>query len=232
MQYLILALMALWTRHACRCIRREPRLYRRHAWTLGLVIAAAMAVQEAILLLSGMLDWATGLPLHLCSLLGVLTLPMLLVEGRLPGKSRFLRSAALFVGIPGAALALLFPAVLATPWPHVTALAFHTLHAGLVCAPWLAIAGGWRPRPQDAWLAGLFLLMAGAAAMAVNPLTGGNYLFLAYPIAGTPLAWLGRWGIWPYRGILALLAGIVLACGALICRAASKRSARFHGRSL
>lgn len=225
MQYLILALAALWTRRACRLIRHEPRLYRRFAWMLGLVIALAMAVQETILLLSGLLTWATGLPLHLCSLLGVLTLPMLI------GRSRLLRSAALFIGVPGAALALVFPAVLATPWPQATALAFHSLHAGLVCAPWLAVSGGWRPHPRDAGLAGLFLLTAAAAAMVVNPLTGGNYLFLAYPIAGTPLAWLGQWGIWPYRGLLALLAGLALACGALICGTAAKRSAREFGRS-
>lgn len=225
MQYLILALAVLLMRRACRRIRLSPPLYRRYAWTGGLVIALAMAAQETILLLSSQLTWATGLPLHLCSLLGVLTLPMLL------GDSPLLRSAALFIGVPGAALALVFPAILATPWPLMTALAFHTLHAGLVCTPWLAMAGGWRPRPRDAGLAGLFLLGAAAAAMVVNPLTGGNYLFLAFPIAGTPLGWLGQWGIWPYRGLLALLAGMILLCGALICGMAAKRSAHLHGRS-
>lgn len=220
MQYIILLALLLRTGRACRRIRRDRGLYRRHAWTLGLIIASSMAVQEGVLLLSGMLDFATGLPLHLCSLLGVLTLPMLL------GRSRILRSAALLVGVPGAALALIFPAVLTTPWPRLTAFAFHTLHAGLLCAPWLPIAGGWQPRPSDAGRAGLFLLTAAAAAMLVNPLTGGNYLFLAYPIAGTPLAWLGQWGLWPYRGLLAALAGSVLAAEAGGLYIAQKRSAR------
>lgn len=220
MQYLILAVLLVWTYRACRRIRREPCLYRRYAWTLGLLIASAMAVQEGILLRCGMLSLATGLPLHLCSLMGVLTLPMLLT------RSRMLRSAALFAGVPGAALALLFPAVLDTPWPRLTALAFHTLHAGLACAPWLVIAQGWRPRPSDAWRAGFVLLLAGIAAMVVNPLTAGNYLFLATPIAGTPLALLGRWGIWPYRALLAGIAAAVLATGALLVRAMQKRSAR------
>lgn len=213
MQYLILTALICWTCRACRRIRRENRRYRRYAWILGLVIYAAMLMQEGVLLLSGMLDWSNGLPLHLCSLMGVLTLPMLLT------RSRILRSAALFIGVPGAALALIFPAVLQTPWPTVTALGFHTLHAGLVCAPWLVIAKGWRPVPADAARAGLVLLMAGALAMLLNPITGGNYLFLAYPIAGTPLAWLGRWGLWPYRGMLAVLAGMVLAAeGGLVKR--------------
>ena len=220
MQYLILALLLFWTHCACRQIRRSPRVYRRYAWMLGLLVYAAMLTQEGILLFSGMLDWSNGLPLHLCSLLGVLTLPMLLT------RRRILCSAALFIGIPGAALAVIFPAVLRTPWPVLTAAAFHTLHAGLICAPWLVIARGWRPAAADAGRAGIVLLAAGALAMLINPLAGGNYLFLAFPIPGTPLAWLGQWGIWPYRALLAALAGMVLASGAMIAALAQKRSAR------
>lgn len=220
MQYVILALLLCWTRRACRRIRRDPVRYRRYALALGGLIWLAMLIQEGVLLLCGLLDWASGLPLHLCSLLGVLTLPMLL------GRSRLLRSAALFVGIPGAALAVIFPAVLQTPWPRVTAIAFHTLHAGLICAPWLPIAEDWRPLPADAARAGLFLLMAAGTAMLVNPLTGGNYLFLAHPIAGTPLAWLGQWGILPYRGWLALLAAALLGVEAGLIFVIQKRSAR------
>ena len=220
MQYLILAVLLCWTFLACRRIRHDPGLYRRYAWALGLLIATAMLVQEGVLLLSGLLDWSNGLPLHLCSLLGVLTLPTLL------GDSRMLRSAALLLGSPGALLALVFPSILATPWPFATALAFHTLHAGLLCEPWLMISGGWQPVPADAARAGGFLLLAGLAAMIVNPVSGGNYLFLAYPIAGTPLAWLGRWGIWPYRGMLTAAALSALGAESLLLCRLQKRSAR------
>lgn len=217
MQYLILSILLIWTHRACGRIRRDPAAYRPLAWTLGGLILLAMGIQEGVLLLSGQLKWSNGLPLHLCSLLGVLTLPMLLT------RRRTLCSASLFIGLPGAALALIFPAVLATPWPTLTAAAFHTLHAGLVCAPWLPITRGWRPVPMDALRAGGLLLAAAALAMLVNPLTGGNYLFLAWPIAGTPLGWLGQWGLWPYRGLLAGLAGITLAMGAGIVYLACKR---------
>lgn len=217
MQYFILGILLIWTHRACGCIRREPRLYQRFAWALGGLILLAMGIQEGMLLLSGMLTWRTGLPLHLCSLLGLLTLPMLLT------RRRTLCSAALFIGLPGAALALIFPAVLATPWPTLTAAAFHALHAGLVCAPWLPVAGGWRPVPRDALRAGIVLLAAAALAMLVNPLTGGNYLFLAWPIPGTPLAGLGQWGLWAYRGLLAALAGVTLAMGAGIVWLVRKR---------
>ena len=218
MQYIILGALAAWTFRAARRIRLNAARYRRYAWSLGGVIWLAMGTQETILLLSGQLTHASALPLHLCSLTGVLTLPMLL------GRSRFLRSAALFVGVPGAVLALLFPAVLQTPWPTLTALAFHTLHAGLVCAPALPIAAGWRPRPGDALVAGGFLLCAGGIALLVNPLTGGNYLFLAGPVAGTPLAWLGQWGLWPYRGLLACLAALMLAAEAAAVSLANRHT--------
>lgn len=210
MQYLLLLFVLALTLQACRCIRREKRLYRRTAWAMGLLVAVSMLVQELLLLHSGLLTWATGLPLHLCSLLGTLTLPMLLTS------HPFLRSAALLLGMPGALLALIFPAIQPTSWPRLTALAFHTLHTGLFCAPLLPLAAGWRPRPTDALLAGLFLLLAGTAAMLVNPLTGGNYLFLAGPIAGTPLARLAQWGVWPYRVLLALLASLLLTAEALL----------------
>ena len=38
MQYLILALLLFWTHCACRQIRRSPRVYRRYAWMLGLLV--------------------------------------------------------------------------------------------------------------------------------------------------------------------------------------------------
>lgn len=216
MQYVILVALLGWTAHACRCIRHDPRTYRRFARPLGLLIAGAMLLQEGVLLLSGMLTWATGLPLHLCSLMGVLTLPMLLT------RQRTLCSAALFLGVPGAALALLFPAVLSTPWPLLTAAAFHTLHAGLVCAPLLPIAVGWRPVPADTLRAGSVLAAAGLLALLVNPLCGGNYLFLASPVAGTPLSWLGQWGLLPYRLLLSTLCVVVLAAEASIVALACK----------
>ena len=191
-------------------IRTAERVYRRAAWGIGALIYGAMAVQEAVLLASGLLSWQTGLPLHLCSMMGLLTLPALLT------RRAMLLNTAFFAGMPGAALALLFPAVLNTPWPRLTALAFHALHAGLLCTPLLPLARGWRPRSQGAAQAWLALLLAAGAAMLVNALTGGNYLFLAAPVPGTPLAWLAQWGILRYRLLLALLASTMLTAEAAL----------------
>ena len=222
MQWAILAAMGTLCIVAGRRIRRlrragetaaGERLYWRCAWLLGSAILGAMAVQEGILLASGLLTWQTGLPLHLCSLLGVLTLPALLT------RRKTLLDALLLAGVPGALLALAFPAALGTPWPRLTLAAFHTLHAGLVCAPLLPLCASWRPGPRSALRTGGFLLAAGAAALLVNRLTGGNYLFLSGPVAGTPLVWLAGHGRGAYRLLLAGLAGGVLALEAAVLKA-------------
>lgn len=213
MQYVLLLIILCLTLRSCRRIRfwqrmgiprRAKRCYRRAAWTLGLTVYGAMLTQEAILLACGRLTLATGLPLHLCSLMGVLTLPMLLT------RRPWLCHMSVYAGIPGAALALIFPAVLDTPWPMLTALAFHTLHAGLIAAPLLPVALGFQPVPWGAWTTWKRLAVIALCVCFVNALTGGNYLFLAAPVAGTPLVWLSRWGLTVYRLLLALLATLVL----------------------
>ena len=186
------------------------RCYQRAAWVLGLTVYAAMAVQEGVLLACGMLTWQTGLPLHLCSMMGVLTLPMLLM-GR-----RFLWHLSLYLGLPGAALALIFPAVLSTPWPLITELSFFVMHSGLVLAPILPLCMGRRPSPWGAAAAGLFLLAVGAVVMAVNDSLGSNYLFVSWAIPGTPLEWLGRRGVMGYRVSLAAIMLALLAMEAAI----------------
>ena len=53
------------------------RLYNRLAWGLGLSLYACMAGQMILLWRMGAWDWRQALPLHLCSFVGVITLPVL-----------------------------------------------------------------------------------------------------------------------------------------------------------
>lgn len=204
----------------CGCPAPARRLYMRAAWSLGLAAYAAMAAQELILLLDGRLRWSNALPLHLCSLMGLLTLPMLLT------RRRMLWHWSLFLGIPGAALALLFPSILATSQPEVTALAFHLLHCVVLLAPLLPFSLGIRPRPSGAMCSMLFLLVLGFIALGVNALTGGNYLFLEVPASGTPLAWMARRGAAGYRLMLAGAALLVLGAEALAVWLAERKHPR------
>ena len=217
MQWIVLAVMGATVGAVMRRInglraggslREAGRLYRRAAWVLGLTVYGAMTVQEGVLLASGMLTWQTGLPLHLCSMMGVISLPMLLTGWP------FLWHLSLYLGLPGAALALLFPAVLATPWPRATELSFFVMHAGLVLAPILPLGLGRRPSPRGAASAGIFLLAMGAVVISVNDRLGSNYLFVNGAIPGTPLIWLDRWGMAGYRALLAALLVMLLAAEA------------------
>ena len=226
MQFVVLAIMGVivgaamqraGSLRASGAPQAAARLYRRTAWALGLTVYGAMAVQEGVLLASGMLTWQTGLPLHLCSMMGMLALPMLL-SGR-----RFLWHLSLYIGLPGAALALIFPAVLPTPWPLVTELSFFVMHAGLALAPLLPLCMGRRPSPRGAVAAGSFLLVVGLAVMAVNDRLGSNYLFVSWAIPGTPLEWLNGWGMAGYRAGLAALCALLLAAEAFSVRLMERR---------
>lgn len=189
----------------CKGEKGARQLYRRAAWLMGGGVWLAMLAQEWMLWRSGMLSWATGLPLHLCSAMGVLTLPMLLTE------STFLWHTALYAGMPGAAMALLFPAVADTAYPWLTRCAFCTMHALILLSPLLPLGLGRKPKPSGALQAGIFLVLLGSVAMIANRLSKGNYLFLAGAIPGTPLTLLSQGAIWRYRARLALLAALVLA---------------------
>ena len=204
----------------CGCPAPARRLYMRAAWSLGLAAYAAMAAQELILLLDGRLRWSNALPLHLCSLMGLLTLPMLLT------RRRMLWHWSLFLGMPGAALALLFPSILATSQPEVTALAFHLLHCVVLLVPLLPFSLGIRPRPSGAVCSMLFLLVLGFIDLGVNALTGGNYLFLEAPASGTPLAWMARRGVSAYRLMLAGATLLVLGAEALAVWLAGRKHLR------
>ena len=225
MQWAVLAAMGVPVVVLMRRVRRlnrageteqALRLYRRGAWMLGLAVYGAMAVQEGVLLASGMLNWQTGLPLHLCSMMGVLSLPML-VSGR-----RFLWHLSVYLGLPGAAMAMLFPAVLPTPWPRITELSFFALHAGLILTPLLPLCLGRRPSPVGAATSGGFLLAVGLAVIVLNDRLGSNYLFVSRAIPGTPLDLLARWGLTGYRLALAGLVALILTAEGMAACLAEK----------
>ncbi len=232
LQFALLIFLGTLLASTCRRVRfwrwmgwpgAARRLYSGACLTLGLGVWGAMAAQEVLLLRAGLLTWRTGLPLHLCSFMGLLTLPMLLTGRPL------LRNLSFYLGLPGAGLALLFPSIIRTPWPGLTALMFYLLHVLLVLAPFLPISQGWRPRPVGALAALGVLMLLGLCVMGVNQITGGNYLFLAGPVSGTPLTALARWGLDVYRALLLLLCAAALGVEALLVHMARRYGERLRG---
>ena len=182
---LTVSVCVLWA--ACLCRRKGVTARMRRGW--GLLPPVCMIVQCVCLVPDGLLSFQTALPLHLCSFSGLMTYPFL--TGRIPGLDRFFKRFS----VPGAALALLFPAVVATRWPFLTRLSFTLLHALIAFAPLLApraaerrpcvkaSCSAWQTLSRRGGLAeglgvfGLCLTLL-TGALAANQLFGANYLFL------------------------------------------------------
>lgn len=198
----------------CGYSQAADRLYRRCASVLGGGAYAAMLAQMLILLAAGKLTWRSGLPLHLCSLMGLLSLPMLL------SRNPLLWQVSLCLGVPGALLALVFPAVAETPWPTLTELAFCAMHCCVLLAPLLPLCLGARPTVTGVlWASGALVLM-GCAALTANALTGGNYFFLN----GSPIPWMNRWGVAAWRVMLVCAALLVLLVEGVLVRICQAKS--------
>ena len=170
------------------------------------VLAASLMTTEGILLAQG--RWREALPLHLCSISALCALALPAHGGQ--GRLDFLG----YLGMPGALLALLFPAPAVSRWQTLLDASYYTTHALILVLPLCCLAAGRRVRRGRA--ARMFLLMQGVALVAygVNRLLGTDYLFLMAPPAGTPLETAYAWGYTLYLLTLeGLLAALLLLTG-------------------
>ncbi len=213
MPFLVLLFWALPMGFIIRSIRFWRRMGQaRHAKRIqkaasvgtGLLVLCAMGTQIFLLWKMGLAGVATVLPLHLCSFMGIVTPFMLLM------KSTALLEFTLYLGVPGALAALIFPAVLPSPWPFVMNSAFFSLHALIVLAPFLRMAGGDRPREGALGRVFLWGNMLLLFVMLVNGLLQTNYFFLRAAPTGTPLKLLQDMGQAAYIAALELTALVLL----------------------
>lgn len=172
---------------------------------LGAVLALSMAVTVALVALEGRASEA--LPLHLCSLSAVAALCLAL------GARGLALDFLWYLGIPGALLALAFPAPALSRWQTLLNLSYVITHALIVLIPCAAMARGDFPRTGRA--AQMMILLQGFAllAFAVNRRLNTDFMFLMAPPAGTPLERVFGWGYLPY---LLSLEGIMLATALLM----------------
>lgn len=208
------AACAVW---GLRTGRVSARAIRGAALAL---LLGSMGVTSALVLLEGM-DWVqTLLPLHLCSACAMVCVFFY------AHPTGWMFEFLFFVGMPGAALALCFPAVAVSRWQDAMNACFFLTHALVVFAPVLHIAAGERPNPAHALRAYGVLVLYAAAVLAVNVLLGTNYLFLMAAPAGTPLMGLWQLGRGAYYAALALLALLVVLLQWEIARRMQGRPAR------
>lgn len=166
-------------------------------------LAVSMGCQLYLLWLDDLLSLQTALPLHLCSMMAVLCIP-LCFDGFQAGYSLLL-----LLGMPGALLALCFPAVVDSSHPLLMRMAFLRLHV-LIVAVAVFLWSQKKPLPEDprrAFLLGNGFLLLVAC---INNLIGSNYLFLKAAPTGTPLAYLIRPGYGVYVASLELLCMLLM----------------------
>lgn len=193
--------MALWSVRKGRLSAGVVR------WGMFALLAASMATTITLTVLDHKDLVRTLLPLHLCSLSAFITLYALAT-----GNTACFHFCW-YLGLPGAALALLFPAVEPSSWPNLMYTSFMLTHALVTFAPLLWIAQGQHPVSSAA---GRVLLLGNAFLVLVyilDKLLHANYMFLLWAPAGTPLAWMERTGrvgyfVWIELGALAGVYGM------------------------
>ena len=201
---------------ACCALGMLARGFQKRArvmlLALRLLLAASMCTTQGILLAQG--RWREALPLHLCSL-AALCAVLQSLRGR-QGLLDFL----VYPGMPGALLALIFPAPAVSRWQTLLDTSYYLTHALILVIPVVCLCAGRHVRRGRALRH--FAMMQGlaAAAYAVNRALGTDYLFLMAPPAATPLETVFSWG---YPAYLLALEGILcalLAFGAVVLPAA------------
>ncbi len=181
---------------------RDPKRAKRLRPFAACALAASMLTQLTLLYIDGLLSIETALPLHLCGLFGVLSIPML---WHAPAP---LYELSAFLAAPAAAITLLFPAVIRCSHPFWMIFAFQQLHTLVALTPVLIYRMG-KPLPENPRRAlilgnGYLLFMN-----AFNRAFGTNYLFLRAVPQGTPLAVLFSRGEAFYICALELLCMLV-----------------------
>ena len=153
---------------------------------MGVLLLASMGVTLGLLLVQG--RWREALPLHLCSV-SALAAAYLAFTPR-----AWLMDYLWYLGMPGAALALLFPAPAVSRWQAAMTFTYALTHALIMFIPLCTVIRGMRPREGRSLGLLLGMQALAAAACIANAALGTDFLFLAAPPAATPLERVYRLG--------------------------------------
>ena len=175
-------------------------MQKKRTAALGVLLGASLSVTVTLLVLEG--RWREAIPLHLCSLSALAALSLAF------SPRQFFLDFLWYLGMPGAALALVFPAPAVSGHQALLDASYIVTHALILVIPSLCMARGMRPqRGKSRAMMGTLLVIA-AVAGAVNRRLGTDFLFLAAPPAGTPLEAVFDAG---YPAYLAFLFAMMLA---------------------
>lgn len=179
------------------------------------MLVCAMMTTGVLLCLDGRAQEA--IPLHLCSVSAFAALALTLGAG--DGALDFLW----YLGMPGALLALLFPAPAVSAHQALMTAAYVLTHALILAIPAYALFNGRRIRRGKSLY--MFALVHALACIAypVNVCLSTDFLFLMAPPAGTPLEAIFRQGaLWYALSLEALCALLLLVTGTILPRMCPK----------
>ena len=158
---------------------------------MGVLLMLSMLVTTALLVVQG--RWQEAVPLHLCSVSALLA--AVLAYKKSPEILVFLW----YLGMPGAVLALIFPAPASSVMQPLFTAGYVVTHALIAAIPLIAFAMGEEPRRGTA--------PTQLMAFFVNRALGTDFLFLAAPPQDTPLTRVWELG---YPAYILLLQGMML----------------------
>ena len=181
------------------------KVWRRR---MGVVIIVSMTATTVMLVLQNRM--AEAIPLHLCSVSAILAAVLAFA----PVSS--IVDYLWMLGMPGALLALVFPAPAGSRWQFLFSACYMLTHAMIVLIALSALAMGECPRSGRAPQMLMLLQALGLTAFFVNRALGTDFLFLASPPLSTPLERIYRAG---YGVYIAFLQGMMLLLCLMMDRA-------------
>lgn len=177
-------------------------LIRKTRMGMAAVLAASLSVTLGILVLEGR-AWE-ALPLHLCGISAVCA-ALLALRPR-----AWLLDFLWYLGMPGALLALLFPAPAVSRYQLAMNASYVITHAMILLIPGFLMVVGMRPAKGKAIRMVMMLDAIALPVYAVNRALCTDFLFLMAPPSGTPLEYVFHLGYPAY--LLALQLLVLLCC--------------------
>ena len=169
---------------------------------MALTLCASLGLTGILLLLEG--RGRDALPLHLCGL------SALCAAAAAARPRAWMLDVLWYLGMPGALLALLFPAPAVARFQLGMNFSYAVTHLLILAVPAALMLQGMRPNRGKAPVMLLLLNLIALPVYGVNRLLGSDYLFLMAPPAGTPLEAAFSLGIPAY--IIVLETVMLLGC--------------------
>lgn len=165
----------------------SPKGRKKAGYAFCWSMVALDLFKDVYFIISGVFSYEF-LPLHLCGMAIYISLLNAYRPGRVTGEILY------SLCMPGAVMALVFPAWTFYPIWNVATLQCFLIHALLFIYPLMLVAGGdLRPCARNLPYCLLFLLAACPLVALVNRALGTNFMFISTPPAAQPFLLFVQW---------------------------------------